>query len=94
MTSVSMTSQTSSSTLLIPMNLLQQLLSTLHWLQASDKTSLNSYSDFKKQGSFIYSFRRTIFLQFSKPSQCSDGAVYSQGVKGKYSDEGLIYKGS
>lgn len=74
------------------MNLLQQLLSALHWLQASD--SLNSCSDFKKEGPFIYSFRGTIFLQFSKPSQYSDGAIYSQGVKGKYSDEDLIYKGA
>lgn len=76
------------------MNLLQQLLSTWHWLQASDKGSLNSYSDLNKQDSFIYPFGGTIFLQFSNPSLCSDGAIYSQGVKGKYSDEDLIYKGS
>lgn len=47
--------------LLTPMNLLQQLLSSLHWLQASDKASLNSYSNLNKQGPFIYPFGGTIF---------------------------------
>lgn len=94
MASVSRTSQTGSSTLLIPMNLLQQLPSTWHWLQASDKGSLNSYSALNKQGSFIYPFGGTIFLQFSNFAQCSDGDIYSQTVKGKYSDEDLVYKGS
>lgn len=82
-----------SSAMLAPINLLQQLLSTLHWLQATDKASLNSYSDLNKQGPFIYPFGGTIFLQFSQPSWCSDGAISSQGVKGKYSAEDLIYKG-
>lgn len=87
-----MTSQTVFSALLAPINLLQQLLSALHWLQARDKASLNSYSDLNKQGHFIYSSGGTIFLQFSQPSWCSDGAISSQVVKGKYSAEDLIYK--
>lgn len=67
------------------MNLLQQLLSTLHCLQASDKATLNSYSDLNKQGPFVYPFGGAIFLEFSQASQA---------VKGKYSDEDLIYKGA
>lgn len=63
-----MATQTGSSTLLTQMNLLQQFLSTLHWLQGSDKASLNSYSDLNKQGPFIYNIERAIFLQFSQPS--------------------------
>lgn len=92
MASVPMTSQTGSCTLLTPMTLLQQLLSTLHWLQASDKASLNSYSDLNKQGPFIYPFGGIIFLQFSQLFQWSDGAISSKVFKGKYSDEDLIYK--
>lgn len=89
-----MTSQTGSSALLTPMDLLQQFPSSLHWLQASDKATLNLYSDLNKQGPFIYPFGGTIFLQFSQPSQCPEGAFSSQSVKGKYSDENLIYKGA
>lgn len=76
------------------MNLLQQFPSCLHWLQASDKASLNSYSDLNKQGPFIYPSGGIIFLQFSQPSHFSEGAISPQDVKGKYSDGDLIYKGA